>query len=81
MCESISHMAGWRLATYIFTYSLMFLFCLKDNPYIRFEMDEQTGTTNYYLDPCDTFNAQGRQTADGYEEALPTPRPAETPTK
>lgn len=38
-------------------------------------MDEQTGTTDYYLNPCDAFNTQGRQTVDGYEEALPTPRP------
>ncbi|XP_032242159.2 fibroblast growth factor receptor 4 [Nematostella vectensis] len=47
----------------------------KDNPYIQLLIDESTGTTDYYLSPCDAnLPNKPRETPDGYEEALPTAR-------
>lgn len=52
-----------------------FFICgFQDNPYIQLEVDEDSGATNYYLNPCDS-NMRSRRTVDGYEEALPTPLP------
>lgn len=59
----------------VMTLTWLFINFSQDNPYIHLELDEQTGQTDYYLNPCDAFSTRAQQTPDGYEEALLTPRP------